>query len=65
MHDGSLATLHEVVEFYNRGGNNNPQLSARLVPLGLSRSEVDAVVAFLTALEGVGYEDRPPGAFPK
>ncbi len=26
MHDGSLATLEEVIEFYNRGGNPNPYL---------------------------------------
>jgi cytochrome c peroxidase len=27
MHDGSLATLEEVVEFYDRGGRANPNLS--------------------------------------
>ena len=44
MHDGSLATLREVVEFYNRGGNQVPGQSGRLRRLGLSPSDVDAVV---------------------
>jgi len=65
MHDGSLATLRDVVEFYNRGGHGNPQLSGRIVPLGLSQSDVDAVVAFLKTLNGEGYQDRPPKYFPQ
>jgi cytochrome c peroxidase len=65
MHDGSLATLREVVEFYNRGGNRNPWLSQRIVPLGLTTEEVDAVVAFLEALNGEGYQDRAPRHFPQ
>jgi cytochrome c peroxidase len=50
MHDGSLATLEDVVEFYNRGGGANPNLDAVLVPLQLSKEEVAALVAFLKAL---------------
>jgi cytochrome c peroxidase len=65
MHDGSLATLKDVVEFYNRGGNPGAPHSARLVPLGLSQSDVDAVVTFLKSLNGEGYQDRPPKYFPQ
>jgi cytochrome c peroxidase len=65
MHDGSLATLRDVVEFYNRGGNWNPGLSGRIKPLRLDASEVDALVAFLRSLNGEGYEDRPPRYFPQ
>jgi len=65
MHDGSLATLRDVVEFYNHGGVRNPGLSGRIVPLGLTPEEVDAVVAFLHALSGEGYQDRPPRHFPQ
>jgi cytochrome c peroxidase len=65
MHDGSLATLRDVVEFYNRGGTPNPGKSGRIVPLGLTREEVDAVVAFLHTLNGEGYQDRPPRHFPQ
>ena len=50
MHDGSLKTLAEVVEFYNKGGTPNPRLDPLMAPLGLSRDEVRALVAFLEAL---------------
>jgi cytochrome c peroxidase len=50
MHDGSLATLHEVVEFYNRGCVANPNLDPAIAPLGLSESDVQDLVAFLKAL---------------
>ncbi len=50
MHDGSLATLEEVVEFYNRGGGPNPHLDPALAPLALSKDEMRSLVAFLKAL---------------
>jgi cytochrome c peroxidase len=50
MHDGSMATLEEVVEFYNRGGGKNPHLDPILEPLGLSKQDVRDLVAFLKAL---------------
>lgn len=65
MHDGSLATLRDVVEFYNRGGIANPTRSARLVPLKLTPEEIDAVVAFLHTLDGEGYQDSPPRHYPR
>jgi len=52
MHDGSIATLREVVEYFDRGGNANPWLDARMVPLSLSESEKDDLVAFLRSLTG-------------
>lgn len=66
MHDGSLATLRDVVEFYNRGGVANPRRSSRLRgPLRLSSSDVDALVAFLQALDGECHQDQPPRYFPR
>jgi cytochrome c peroxidase len=50
MHDGSLKSLEDVVAFYNRGGVANPNLDPAVRPLGLSRDEVNALVAFLKAL---------------
>jgi len=50
MHDGSLATLEEVVEFYNAGGQPNPNLSPLIRPLFLDGYEKAALVAFLRAL---------------
>ena len=52
MHDGSLATLREVVQFYNAGGIDNPVLDPLLQPLALNAGEVDALVVFLQALTG-------------
>jgi len=51
MHDGSLASLEDVIEFYNRGGNKNPNQSAGLKPLFLSASDKASLVAFLRALD--------------
>ena len=59
MHDGSLATLEEVIEFYDRGGNPNPYLDAELRPLHLSDEQKQAVVAFLQALSGFIQEGMP------
>jgi cytochrome c peroxidase len=50
MHDGSLKTLEEVVEFYNKGGGANPNLDPVVRPLGLSKEELADLVAFLKAL---------------
>jgi hypothetical protein len=36
-----------------------------LVPLGLTASEIDAIVAFLRTLEGEGYQDQAPRYFPQ
>ncbi len=52
MHDGSMATLKEVVEFYNRGGNSNEHLDAQMKPLNLAPDDIANLVAFLKALTG-------------
>ncbi len=50
MHNGTLATLADVVEFYNRGGGDQPGKSDRIKALGLSDQEKQDLVAFLEAL---------------
>jgi cytochrome c peroxidase len=50
MHDGSLATLEEVVDFYDGGGGPNPALDPRIKPLALTPAEKAALLAFLEAL---------------
>jgi len=52
MHDGSLATLEDVVDYYDRGGNMNPGLDEDVRPLHLSAEEKLALVAFLRSLSG-------------
>jgi cytochrome c peroxidase len=52
MHDGSLASLRDVLEFYNRGGVPNEVLDPLIRPLGLRDAEIDDLLAFLQALTG-------------
>ena len=52
MHDGSLATLSDVADYYDRGGNRNPWLDRELLPLRLTDAEKEALVAFLQTLTG-------------
>lgn len=52
MHDGSLATLREVLLFYNRGGVPNEVLDPLISPLGLSDPDIDNLLAFLQSLTG-------------
>jgi len=50
MHDGSVKTLEDVVEFYNRGGGPNPHLDPAMRPLNLTDAERHDLVAFLKSL---------------
>jgi len=65
MHDGSLATLRDVMLHYDKGGNPNPWLSPKMKPLGLTEAEIDALVALMHALEGEGFLDSAPALFPQ
>lgn len=50
MHNGSLKTLEEVVDFYNSGGKNHPQKSKKIKPIHLSVSEKNDLINFLKSL---------------
>jgi cytochrome c peroxidase len=50
MHDGSFATLWDVIDHYNKGGIPNPYLDGGMQRLGLTEPEIDDLVAFLFAL---------------
>jgi cytochrome c peroxidase len=52
MHDGSLATLEEVVDFYDKGGRPNQNLFPLLRPIGLTPAEKQQLIKFLEALSG-------------
>ena len=66
MHDGSLKTLEEVVEHYNKGGIKNPHLDQRMKPLKLSKEGKSDLVAFLKALSGEGWQQiKAPEKFPE
>ena len=53
MHDGSVATLGDVVERYDRGGEARPSRSKDVRPLGLSAQDKADLVAFMETLTSV------------
>jgi cytochrome c peroxidase len=52
MHDGSIASLEEVIEFYSEGGRPNPFLDAEIHPRNFTVDEKHALIAFLHSLNG-------------
>ena len=55
MHDGRFQSLREVVEFYNNGIQNSPNLDNRVRGgavrrMNLNNNEIDALVAFMNTL---------------
>jgi cytochrome c peroxidase len=58
MHDGSVATLRDVVEHYNRGGSPAPGLDVRMRVLNLQPSEKHDIIEFLRALTGTLSDGR-------
>ncbi len=52
MHNGMIGSLADVVAFYNDGGGEDPNMDARIQPLGLSAEEQADLIAFLEALSG-------------
>jgi cytochrome c peroxidase len=61
MHDGSLKTLKDVVEFYVGGANSNPQLDPEIKPLKLSEQDRKDLVIFLESLTGeIPANSGPP-----
>lgn len=50
FHDGSAAALEDVVRYYVKGGNVNPNRDWQLEPVALTESEQHDLVEFLKAL---------------
>jgi cytochrome c peroxidase len=63
MHDGSLHTLWDVVDHYNKGGETNAYLDGGIEPLNLSENEINDVVAFLFALTDKRFSAQNDAAF--
>jgi cytochrome c peroxidase len=63
MHDGSLKTLEEVVEYYNKGGVKNEFLDEEIFPLDLTKQEQADLVTFLK--EGLSSKSYPMHKPPK
>jgi cytochrome c peroxidase len=60
MHDGSVATLRDVIELYDRGGIDRPSRSPDIVPLHLSGGDKADLVAFLNTLTSPPVAFTPP-----
>jgi cytochrome c peroxidase len=65
MHDGSMRTLWDVMDHYNRGGEANPYLDGGIEPLALDQQEINELVAFLFALTDDRFADRNREALAK
>ena len=66
MHDGSLKTLNEVVEHYNKGGIKNKWLHQDIKPLNLTVQDKKDLVEFLHGLNGEGWQHiKAPASSPK
>lgn len=66
MHDGSLKTLEEVVEYYDKGGTKNKNLHPLIHPLHLSQEDKKALISFLKSLSGEGWQNvQVPKQFPQ
>lgn len=70
LHDGSEKTLESLVDFYDRGCGDDPNLDPLIVPLGLSNAEKESLVAFMKALvslnpEVANVKPIPPYQLPK
>lgn len=64
MHDGSIATLAEVVDLYDHGGIDRPSRSEDIRPLNLTKTEKADLIAFLQTLNSAA-EPYPLPALPR
>ncbi len=66
MHDGRFGTLEQVVDFYDKGGTANRNLDPLIKPLNLSEEDKKALLSFLKALNGEGWQHfTQPTDFPE
>ncbi len=53
MHDGSIKTLQQVIEYYDQGGVYNRFIDPAMFPLNFTQQEKDDLLAFLHSLNSV------------
>jgi cytochrome c peroxidase len=59
FHDGSAATLWDVIDHYNKGaGTQNPYLSTEIQPLALHETDIDDLVAMMSSLTSASYKEQ-------
>lgn len=59
MHNGSLKSLDEVINHYDKGANKGPYQDARIKPLNLTPQEKFALKAFLLSLTDYSFTQDP------
>lgn len=67
MHNGTHATLRDVMDYYNNGVSKNPEantIDVKIFPLKLTNTEVDDVISFLEALTDTDYDKSIPVTVP-
>ena len=60
MHDGSIPTLEDVIDLYNRGGIDRPSRADEIHRLNLPQSEKSDLIAFLRTLNGASQRVSAP-----
>jgi cytochrome c peroxidase len=66
MHNGSLKTLADVLDFYSRAGLPNPHVDDRLLKFYMDADTKRNLLAFLDSLNGEGWQNiQAPAAFPR
>jgi cytochrome c peroxidase len=58
MHDGSMRTLWDVMDHYNKGGEANPFLDGGIEPLALDEDEIDDLVVFMFSMTDRRFSDQ-------
>lgn len=58
MHDGSMPTLWDVVDHYNKGGEANAYLDGDMVPLALTEDDITALVELMFSLTDKRFADQ-------
>src|SRR5258708_15456448 len=59
FHDGSAATLWDVMDHYNKGaGTQNPYLSTEIQPLALHETDIDDLVELMASLTSPSYKEQ-------
>ncbi len=59
MHDGSIRTLEDVIDFYASGGTNGPYKSTMISGFTLSSEEKTALLIFLQSLSDSSFVNNP------
>jgi len=65
MHDGSIATVAEAIDYFDRGGQPDARLSPLLRPLGLDAREKSDLLSFLQSLNGDKLVMEEPKTLPQ